>query len=434
MKSSNVIVAFLFVFISINTILSQSLTNLEVSTGLLNDINNCFGLKLGINKSFKSIEFGKDKFKQPLSIFLNVGYFRYSNREGFNDFKYSYFSNQNIVTSIGLNYVLYSFKNNSFSISPRNSCYLNEKNYYSSLYNNARNRNEVFERTEKNNDFSFGSSINYKKTNKKNKSLVLSAGLDYLVSETPKLIKTAMIGFEVPLQPITIRNKKVVVNNVKKEIVFKQPQIVDEKKQNIDKTISPQVSVPSEINNTILKEDTITRVRNFNQIKDTLTIKSYKQTKLVSEPILISKSKIDNQKTKIEIKEPIVIKKEKVINSQDKVDLKIDSVKTTKPKKKSIFKSENKTDKESLKNKENNKQNVQDNSVVQPILRVVGPLNVNGVQYELGDDWNYWLGENGFWYAKRKSNSSWYDLLKSLSDQNYEKAIQKLGADAKKID
>jgi hypothetical protein len=226
----------------------------------------------------------------------------------------------------------------------------------------------------------------------------------------------------------------VVVNNVKKEIVFKQPQIVDEKKPNIDKTISPHVSVPSEINNTILKEDTITRVRNFNQIKDTLTIKSYKQTKLVSEPIVISKSKIDNQKTKIEIKEPIVIKKEKVINSQDKEDLKIDSVKTTKPKKKSIFKSENKTYKESQKNKENNNQNVQDNSVVQPILRVVGPLNVNGVQYELGDDWNYWLGENGFWYAKRKSNSSWYDLLKSLSDQNYEKAIQKLGADAKKID
>jgi hypothetical protein len=420
----------LFLSVSINNVIAQSLTNLEVSTGLLNDSNNCFGLKLGVNKTFKSIEFGKGKFKQPLSIFLNVGYFKYTNREGFNDFKYSYFSNQNIVTSIGVNYVLYTFKNNSFSISPRFSYYLNEKNYYSSLYNNARNRNEVFESTEKSNDFSFGASINYKKTNRKNKSLVLSAGLDYLVAESPKLIKTAMIGFEVPLRPLTFKNRKVVVNNVKKEIVFKQPQIVDEKKQNINKTITPQVSEPSEINNPILNEETNTRAKNTNLIKDTLAPKVNKSNKLVKGPIVISKSKNDQEKTKIEIKEPIVIKKEKAIKSQEKVDIKADSVKIIKPKKKSIFKEEN--NKTIIKEKNNSE--LKEDLTVNPILKVIGPLNVNGVQYELGDDWNYWLGENGFWYAKRKSNSSWYDLLKSLSDQNYEKAIQKLGADAKKVD
>ena len=67
-------------------------------------------------------------------------------------------------------------------------------------------------------------------------------------------------------------------------------------------------------------------------------------------------------------------------------------------------------------------------------IRVKGPLNIGGAQYELGDDWNYWKSDNELWFAKHKDKEKWYNLLKSLSEENYEKAKNTLINKAKKVE
>jgi hypothetical protein len=67
-------------------------------------------------------------------------------------------------------------------------------------------------------------------------------------------------------------------------------------------------------------------------------------------------------------------------------------------------------------------------------VRFKGPLNISGAQFELGDDWNYWKSDNELWFAKHKDKEKWFDLLKSLSDENYEKAKNILINNAKKVE
>jgi hypothetical protein len=67
-------------------------------------------------------------------------------------------------------------------------------------------------------------------------------------------------------------------------------------------------------------------------------------------------------------------------------------------------------------------------------LKVEGPKDIEGFQYEIGDNWNYWEGENNKWYAKRKGKTKWYDLIESLSNSNYNKASLILQEEGKKVE
>ena len=134
MKLFNILLILFVANSYFNSLFSQNLSRIEAATGVLKDSNNCFGVNLKFNKYFK---------ESPLSLSIGLGYFKFTNREGFNEFNYSYYSNQNIVPSLAVNYELYK-NDKSFSIiaSPRFSYFFNQRNVYTSKYNARKNSNE----------------------------------------------------------------------------------------------------------------------------------------------------------------------------------------------------------------------------------------------------------------------------------------------------
>ena len=80
------------------------------------------------------------------------------------------------------------------------------------------------------------------------------------------------------------------------------------------------------------------------------------------------------------------------------------------------------------------RKNKENPSINSKTLRVEGPKDIEGFQYEIGDSWNYWEGENNKWYAKRKGKAKWYDLIESLSNSNYNKAALILQEEGKKVE
>ena len=75
----------------------------------------------------------------------------------------------------------------------------------------------------------------------------------------------------------------------------------------------------------------------------------------------------------------------------------------------------NKSDKSNIITTDNKKSNLN-------LIIVQGPDGILGNQFEMYDDWNYWLGNNNRWYAKRKVKKEWNDIQKCLNNDNYQKA------------
>jgi hypothetical protein len=423
----SIYISFLLILF-IDTSFAQNKTRLDISTGILKDTNNNFGLNL---------KFSRLLSKSPLSISFGLGYFKSTHREGINQFNYEYYQNQNIVPAVSLNYEFFKTdKSLSFEVSPRLSYFLNKKEFYTSKYNARKNINEVSEKNVLINNLSIGTGLNIKKTSKKEVSLVLSMGLDYLIGDKSKLNQNLLLGVEFPLKvtksksdiliskntySTKVENPSINIEQTRKEVKSQIPikniqekdsLVVKQKKVLLmDRIDSVSVIVPTK------KSNTETNNVNFEKaLKDTLKTNSnvdLKKPKGIIEPIVISKTKEN------------IVKNNKITNieniKKDTLKIKVTPIKIPKKDKKVA----NAPVELSVNTNE-----------LQPIkmLKVLGPMNIDGIQYELGDDWNYWLGENGYWYAKKKTKEKWYDLIKSLNDNNYDKAVQTLSKDAKKVD
>jgi len=416
---NSIYILFVIILFTV-TSLAQNKTRLDISPGVLKDTNNNFGLNIKLSRLLT---------KSPLSFSLGLGFFKTVHREGINQFNYEYYQNQNIVPAFSLNYEFFkSDKSLSLEVSPRVSYFLNKKEFYTSKYNASKNINEITEKNVLTNNLSIGTGLNIKKTSRKEVSLVLSMGLDYLVGDKSRWNKNLLLGIEFPL--IANKNQGLSSKKVYAPKVIKPVTDNDFAKKEINNSsvnkVKDSVVEAQKKNISIAKKDTL------KVVSQTLTDNLEKQSKDNEKQLLdtlIAETNNIQKKPKV-IREPIVISKTKE-NAVKNVDIvstekiKKDTLKVKVPPIIKIPKKDRKVLNEPFQTEE-----------IQAVklLKVLGPLNIDGIQYELGDDWNYWLGENGYWYAKKKTKEKWYDLIKSLNDDHYDKAVQTLSRDAKKVD
>lgn len=416
---NSIYILFVIILFTV-TSLAQNKTRLDISPGVLKDTNNNFGLNIKLSRLLT---------KSPLSFSLGLGFFKTVHREGINQFNYEYYQNQNIVPAFSLNYEFFkSDKSLSLEVSPRVSYFLNKKEFYTSKYNASKNINEITEKNVLTNNLSIGTGLNIKKTSRKEVSLVLSMGLDYLVGDKSRWNKNLLLGIEFPL--IANKNQGLSSKKVYAPKVIKPVTDNDFAKKEINNSsvnkVKDSVVEAQKKNISIAKKDTLKVVSqtltdnleklskdNEKQLLDTLIAETnniQKKPKVIREPIVISKTKEN------------VVKNDDIVSTEK---IKKDTLKVKVPPVIKIPKKDRKVLNESVQTEE-----------IQAVklLKVLGPLNIDGIQYELGDDWNYWLGENGYWYAKKKTKEKWYDLIKSLNDDHYDKAVQTLSRDAKKVD
>lgn len=416
---NSIYILFVIILFTV-TSLAQNKTRLDISPGVLKDTNNNFGLNIKLSRLLT---------KSPLSFSLGLGFFKTVHREGINQFNYEYYQNQNIVPAFSLNYEFFkSDKSLSLEVSPRVSYFLNKKEFYTSKYNASKNINEITEKNVLTNNLSIGTGLNIKKTSRKEVSLVLSMGLDYLVGDKSRWNKNLLLGIEFPL--IANKNQGLSSKKVYAPKVIKPVTDNDFAKKEINNSsvnkVKDSVVEAQKKNISIAKKDTLKVVSqtltdnleklskdNEKQLLDTLIAETnniQKKPKVIREPIVISKTKEN------------VVKNDDIVSTEK---IKKDTLKVKVPPVIKIPKKDRKVLNEPVQTEE-----------IQAVklLKVLGPLNIDGIQYELGDDWNYWLGENGYWYAKKKTKEKWYDLIKSLNDDHYDKAVQTLSRDAKKVD
>ncbi len=437
LKINTLLLLVLNSFISI----SQNERRIELSPGILKDTN----FNPGINLKFTNYLINK-----PISISVGLSFYRIVNRIGDNSSNYQYYSNQNLVPYLGVNYEILRTKNNiNLVFSPRVSYFINSKDFFSSTFNNRNRRIEENDKVVRSNYFSVGTGLNLKKSLNNNFSLLISYGADYLMDKKIRLNQNILFGFEFLVgkssnkkkesevkskltSNTSIKSSKIEQKELPKEI--KDSVVIKQKKKLLMDRIDSVEVVENVKNNVEKKKPIISNLDSNNQ-----TIQSDSKSEEKNIPVIqVYENKVNTKNGEEFIVEPIKIKKEIRKNTINKDSIKrvITSIKTRNQtlndsllktnKSKEIIKAQIINTKKSIHLKDTNK-------LVQKPLRVLGPLNVKGDQYDLGDDWNYWKGENELWFAQHKDKEKWYDLLKALNEENYEKAKNTL-IKAKKVE
>jgi hypothetical protein len=158
-----------------------------------------------------------------------------------------------------------------------------------------------------------------------------------------------------------------------------------------------------------------------NQQKNSSNLKSQRDNKFKDTSVLIlykDTIKIDYKaENKYRIIDTLGDSKVKTKINQEKVNDISNSVVNKVEIQKQVVKNTdlNKSDKSNIITIDNKKSNLN-------LIIVQGPDGILGNQFEMYDDWNYWLGNNNRWYAKRKVNKEWNDIQKCLNNDNYQKA------------
>jgi hypothetical protein len=377
----------------------QVRSSFELSPGILVDSTIRYGINANASYYMKNI---------PFSFGMGVGYYKNEKRSGI-EFDYSYFSNTGIISNLNVNYhVIKSDKGFGLELSSRLVNLYSTHEDYASKYNFKEMKIDSKRNVDSKSNFGFGFSTIFKNRFSNGSALAFHIGVDYLTGKDARLIQTVNLGYEIPLarwntasvfKPKTIssekKTQKVVTENPNKEKVKEEPVPTKIEKPTV--TIQPKVN-----KDTVVTTTEVQKSKPVN--KDTTSTVKINQTKEVNNPVsnLVKKEKSETnskpiKETKVEKKE--VVEKSKVVEKKQ-------------PKKNLI---------------EVSKPSTSD-------VRFKGPLNISGAQFELGDDWNYWKSDNELWFAKHKDKEKWFDLLKSLSDENYEKAKNILINNAKKVE
>jgi hypothetical protein len=360
----------------------QVRSSFEISPGILIDSTIRYGVNANASYYMKNL---------PFSFGIGIGYYKNEKRSGI-EFDYSYFSNSGIISNLNVNYlVIKSDKGFGLELSSRLVNLYSTHEDYTSKYNFNEMRIDDNRNVDSKSNFGFGFSTIFKNRFSNGSALALHLGVDYLTGQNSRMIQTVNIGYEIPLArwnsasvykpkliPSDKKTQKVVAENPKKEKVKEVP--TPSKIENTSVTIQPKV------------------------VKDTLVVKSNQVKEEVTNSV---SNQVKNEKTET-IAQPI--KETKVEKKEVVVKPKVEEKKQQKKNPIVVSKPSNST------------------------IKVKGPLNTSGGQFELGDDWNYWKTENELWFAKHKDKEKWYDLLKSLSDENYEKAKNILINNAKKVE
>ncbi len=375
----------------------QVKSSIELAPGILIDSSVRYGINANGSYYLKKI---------PVSIGIGIGYYKNEKRNGV-EFDYSYFSNTGIISNLNVNYlVIKAEKGFALELSSRIVNLFSTHEDYTSKYNFNKMSIDVNRNIVSQSNFGVGFSTIFKNRFSNGSALALHLGVDYLTGQGSRIIQSANIGYEIPitrwkassvykpkLVPSEKKTEKIVTEKPKKEKLKEEPILT--------KVVKPiVVSQPKAVKDTAV---TTTQIQTSKQPKKDTVIVKINQEKEVN-------NSVSNQ-----------LKKEKTEpKSQPLQDVKVEKKEVeVKPK---------------VEAKKLPQKPVQDSKQLIKDIRVRGPLNIEGDQYELGDDWNYWKSDNELWFAKHKDNEKWYDLLKSLSEENYEKAKNTLINKAKKVE
>ncbi len=426
-----------------------------VSTNSFSQIKSSISIEPGINRdslvslgtNLKYTHYLKDK---PLSIHAGLGYYSHTNRSDENEFNYSYYKRTNIFSSIGLNYLAIQNKVgfNLEILSRLSFVQLNEEKY-NKLYSFRERAFQISDVTESKNNVGIGFGVLLKKRYKNQTAIFVLAGSDYLVGNNARLTQNLNLGLEIPLSKIKNNNdiqdiSKNKVKAVKEQVITKveKPKVKETTEVKPKQEIVKQEVVKQEVVKPVVKE---TPVKSPVQVtKDTANV--VRQKELIEKPIIkntivdsaltITNAAVSKKSTeKINTIQPVIEEKSKEIQSIDAkaVENKRIIEKAIITEKKPV-RVEPKKEVKSTETVQPIAKTIKENSTKAKALKVEGPKDIEGVQYEIGDSWNYWEGENNKWYAKRKGKAKWYDLFESLSNSNYNKASLILQEEGKKVD
>ena len=420
---------------------------LLVSTNSISQIKSSLSIEPGINRD-SLVEVGTNlKYthyldKKPISFNASVGYYSNLNRSNENEFNYSYYKRSNLISSLGLNYLAIQNRVgfNLEILSRLSLVQLTEENY-KKIYSFRQRSFQISDLTKSSNNVGIGFGVILKKRYKNQAAVFLLAGSDYLLGDNPRLTQNLNVGLEIPLSKIRNNNDIQDIPKNKTNVV-KQP--IPNKSEKPKTKETTQVKPKQEEITKQVKVETPTK--SINQLsKDTLSIARQKE---IEEKPILKKTIIDSALTNKKAS-TINLNTEKNITKLPVVEERSIEIKTIDNKvaeNKRIIEKAIITEKKPVKT-----ESVQEVKAKEPIqpklkstnessivkskpLKVEGPKNIEGIQYELGDSWNYWEGENNKWYAKRKGKAKWYDLFESLSNSNYNKASLILQEEGKKVE
>ena len=417
-----------------------------ISTNSISQIKSSLSIEPGINRDSlvslgTNLKYSRYLQNKPFSFNASVGYYSHTNRSDESEFNYSYYKRTNLITSLGLNYLAIQNKVgfNLEILSRLSFVQLNEEKY-NKLYSFRQRAFQISDVNESRNNIGIGFGVVLKKRFKNQSAIFVLAGTDYLVGNNAKLSQNLNLGLEIPLSKI--RNNNDIQNLAKNKTKILKKQITTKvEKQKI-----------KEITEVKQKQDVIKQVNKDAPVKSTSqltkdSVSVVRQKVLVEKPI-IKNTIVDSVLT---ITNSSVVKKsaEKINTIQPVIEEKskeIQSIENNAIENKRIIEKEIITEKKPVRTEP--KKEVKSVETVQPItkkikenssiksktLKVEGPKDIEGFQYEIGDSWNYWEGENNKWYAKRKGKTKWYDLIESLSNSNYNKASLILQEEGKKVE
>ena len=419
-----------------------------VSTNSISQIKSSLNIEPGINRDSlvslgSNLKYTHYIQNKPFSINASVGFYSHSDRSNANEFDYSYnyYKRTNLITSLGLNYLAIQNKVgfNLEILSRLSFIQLNEEKY-NKLYSYRQRAFEISDVNESKNNIGLGFGVVLKKRFKNQSSIFVLAGTDYLVGNNAKLIQNLNLGLEIPLSKI--RNNNDIQNLAKNKTKFLKKQITTKvekqkineitevkQKQEVIKQVNKDASVKS---NSQLTKDTVSVVRQ-NEVVEKPIIKN----KIVDSSLtIINSSEVKKNAEKINTTQPVIEENSKEIRSfennavENKPIIQKEIITVKKP-----VRLEPKKEVKSLETVQPITKNNKENSTIKSkTLKVDGPKDIEGFQYEIGDSWNYWEGQNNKWYAKRKGKAKWYDLIESLSNSNYNNATLILQEEGKKVE
>ena len=417
-----------------------------VSTNSISQIKSSLSIEPGINRDSlvslgTNLKYSRYLQNKPFSINASVGYYSNTNRSDESEYNYSYYKRTNLITSLGLNYLAIQNKVgfNLEILSRLSFVQLNEDKYNKSYIFKQR-AFQISDVNESRNNVGIGFGVVLKKRFRNQSAIFVLAGTDYLVGNNARLSQNLNLGLEIPLSKI--RNNNDIQNLAKNKTKILNKQITTKvekpktkeitevkQKQDVIKQVSKDAPIKS---SSQLTKDTVSVVRQKevveqpiikNTIVDSaLTITNSSEVKKNTEKINTIQPVIEDKSKEIRSFENNAIENKRIIEKEIITEKKPVSIE---PKKKVI--SIETVQPITRKNKENP-------SINSKTLRVEGPKDIEGFQYEIGDNWNYWEGENNKWYAKRKGKAKWYDLIESLSNSNYNKAALILQEEGKKVE
>ncbi len=389
------------------------ISSILISFNSLSQVKSTFGVESGVFVDSMMNGGGLLKYSyyiknKPLSLSFGIGANYNVQRNGV-EFDYAYSKNTNVLTNLSLNYILLN-KSNGFTIdlSPRLVFLSNSLNTYKNFKDVRLNKMVTVDETKYTTYMGFGFATTFKNRFNNNVALYVSLGADYLPSANNPWVKTVHLGLEFPL--VKLNSTKTRKTKVKEE----KPSIKkEEQKQKVEKKNEVKViDTPKPI-----IQDTLKVITN-NLSKSSLN-------KIGHDTIKPNTSELIINQTKEKLIENVVVDKIVETPKRDTI-VKTESTPVVIIKKKKKVENVELPVVEEKKKEEINPVKISTEPKNIPDTKLKGPENVPGTQIELGDDWNYWEGDNQKWYAKHKDKLKWYDLFESLSNSNYNKAVQTL--------